>query len=126
MRYQPSPQQMQRDRARLWWAVAAVVFFTAAAVYLALAAVEPSEDLRAGIFTVFSASVTVFIRAILILVGDAQLSSDMMIAAVLASVIGWLVVITNAGAFQFVEAQLLILSVSMTMLLVALILLLSS
>jgi len=50
----------------------------------------------------------------------------MMIAAVLATVIGWIIVSTNWGLYREKEQLVLILVVSMAMLLVALILFLTS
>jgi len=116
----------RQDSAKLYWALAALVVFLIASSLVALLAVSPAEQLRAGVFIAFTASATVFLRAIFVLVADSELSSHMMIAAVLATVIGWIIVSTNWGLYREKEQLVLILVVSMAMLLVALILFLTS
>ncbi len=115
-----------RDRRRFRLALAAILVFVAAGLIAISLATTPAAQLRAGVFIVFTLSVTVFLRAVHILVVDRDLSHEMLIASLLSAVIGWLVVIMNWGFYSEKDQLILILVVSMTMLLVALVFLLTS
>ncbi len=121
-----APLQESRDKRRFWLALSAIFVFVAAGLIAISLATTPAAQLRAGVFIVFTLSVTVFLRAILILLVDRDLSHEMLVTSLLAAVIGWLIVMMSWGYYSEKDQLILILVVSMTMLLVALVLLLTS